>query len=103
MGEQEEDRIGMLHTLAFEIVSRYGLGTLLTRDVAEDKNRSSSYLSNTLTLRTLLWLAMLPILALVTWFYANIGSFEVNVLGFHLFGGGSVNVQPIGAQEIQAW
>jgi len=86
----------------FEIVSRYGLGTLLTRDVAEDKNRSSSYLSNTLTLRTLLWLVMLPIMALVTWFYANVGSFEVNVLGFHLFGGGSVNVQPIGAQEIQA-
>lgn len=86
----------------FEIVSRYGLGTLLTRDVAEDKNRSSAYLSNTLTLRTMLWLAMLPILAVVTWFYANLGTLEFNVLGFHLFGGGSVNVQPIGLQEIQA-
>lgn len=86
----------------FEIVSRYGLGTLLTRDVAEDKNRSSRYLTNVLALRTLLWLAVLPVMALVTLFYASLGSFEVNVLGFHLFGGGSVDVQPIGAQEVQA-
>src|SRR5690606_14414157 len=27
---------------------------------------------------------------------------EVNVLGFHLFGGGPVNVQPIGMEEVQA-
>ena len=46
----------------FEIISRYGLGTLLTRDVAEDKNRSSRYLTNVLALRTLLWLAVLPVL-----------------------------------------
>ncbi len=86
----------------FEIVSRYGLGTLLTRDVAEDKNRSSRYLTNVLVLRTLLWLAVLPVLALVTLFYRSLGSFEINVLGLHLFGGGSVDVQPIGVQEVQA-
>jgi hypothetical protein len=39
----------------FEIISRYGLGTLLTRDVAADKNQSSRYLTNVLALRTLLW------------------------------------------------
>ena len=49
----------------FEIVSRYGLGTLLTRDVAADKNQSSRYLTNVLALRTLLWLASLPVMALV--------------------------------------
>ena len=36
----------------FEIISRYGLGTLLTRDVAADKNQSSRYLSNVIALRT---------------------------------------------------
>lgn len=50
----------------FEIVSRYGLGTLLTRDVAADKNQSSRYLTNVLGLRTILWLASLPVLALMT-------------------------------------
>ena len=58
----------------FEIVSRYGLGTLLTRDVAADKNQSSRYLTNVLGLRTILWLASLPVLALVTG-------------GFRVFGG----------------
>jgi O-antigen/teichoic acid export membrane protein len=86
----------------FEIVSRYGLGTLITRDVAEDKNRSSRYLTNGLVLRTALWLVVLPVIVLVTWFYRNLGSFEVNVLGLHLFGGGSVEVQPIGVTEVQA-
>ncbi|MGL4649138.1 MAG: oligosaccharide flippase family protein, partial [Caldilineaceae bacterium] len=86
----------------FEIISRYGLGTLLTRDVAEDKNRSSRYLTNVLALRTFLWLAVLPALVAVTWFYRNLGSLEINVLGLHLFGGGTVEVQPIGVQEVQA-
>ena len=86
----------------FEIVSRYGLGTLLTRDVAEDKNRSSAYLTNVLAVRTFLWAAVMPILALVTLFYRNIGSIQINVLGYHLFGGGLVEIQSIGAQEVQA-
>ena len=58
----------------FEIVSRYGLGTLLTRDVAADKNRSSRYLTNVLALRTLLWLLVLPVIALVTYSYTVIGT-----------------------------
>jgi O-antigen/teichoic acid export membrane protein len=74
----------------FEIVSRYGLGTLLTRDVAADKNQSSRYLTNVLALRTLLWLVTMPVLALVTWFYANIGT------------RGVLNVESIGRQEVQA-
>ncbi len=74
----------------FEIISRYGLGTLLTRDVAADKNQSSRYLTNVLALRTLLWLVTMPVLALVTWFYANLGSL------------GLFDVQSIGKQEVQA-
>ncbi len=74
----------------FEIISRYGLGTLLTRDVAADKNQSSRYLTNVLALRTLLWLMTMPVLALVTWFYANIGS------------RGVFDVESIGIQEVQA-
>ena len=57
----------------FEIISRYGLGTLLTRDVAADKNQSSRYLSNVIALRTGLWLAALPLLALVTFGYWVVG------------------------------
>ena len=70
----------------FGIISRYGLGTLLTRDVAEDKNRSSRYLTNVIALRTFLWLGVLPVLVAVTWFYRNLGTLEINVLGLHLFG-----------------
>ena len=49
----------------FEIISRYGLGTLLTRDVAADKNQSSRYLTNVIALRTLLWAICMPLMALV--------------------------------------
>jgi O-antigen/teichoic acid export membrane protein len=74
----------------FEIISRYGLGTLLTRDVAADKHQSSRYLTNVLALRTLLWLICLPLMALV-------------VLGYR-FGrrGRLAGAESIGAQEVQA-
>lgn len=74
----------------FEIISRYGLGTLMTRDVAADKNQSSRYLTNVLLLRTLLWAASLPLLALVTLGYRNVGR-----LGF-------IDATGIGIQEVQA-
>jgi O-antigen/teichoic acid export membrane protein len=53
----------------FEIVTRYGLGTLLTRDVALDKRHANRYLVNVLGLRTLLWLISLPAMVLVAAFY----------------------------------
>ncbi|MEM7126320.1 MAG: oligosaccharide flippase family protein [Chloroflexota bacterium] len=58
----------------FEILSRYGLGTLVMRDVAADKSQASRYLTNVLALRTLLWLVSLPLLALVTYGYTAIGT-----------------------------
>ena len=73
----------------FEIISRYGLGTLLTRDVAADKNQSSRYLTNVLALRTLLWLICLPLMALV-------------VLGYRFVGEVVPGAESIGAQEVQA-
>ncbi|RIK35943.1 MAG: hypothetical protein DCC55_28835, partial [Chloroflexi bacterium] len=79
----------------FEIVSRYGLGTLLTRDVSADKNQSSRYLTNVLALRTLLWLVSLPVLAGVAYVYRTADQFT--------FGGLLAwELQPIGAQEVQA-
>ncbi len=66
----------------FEIISRYGLGTLLTRDVAADKNQSSRYLTNVVALRTLLWLISLPLMALV-------------VLGYRLRWGKSPGSTPL--------
>ncbi len=48
----------------FEILSRYGLGTLVTREVAKDKNKSSLFLTNVLSLRTLLWAASILLMIL---------------------------------------
>ena len=67
----------------FEILSRYGLGTLLTREVATDKSRASTYLTNVLALRTLLWAASLLVMALVVggyWFYQRIGQEEMQAV-----------------------
>ncbi len=62
----------------FEIITRYGLGTLVMRDVAVDRTRARKYLANTVTLRIGLWLATLPIMALVCWFYwAVLGKLDV--------------------------
>lgn len=73
----------------FEIISRYGLGTLLTRDVAADKHQSSRYLTNVLGLRTLLWGVSLPLLALVATGYWAVGAIWPDW-------------QAINAQEVQA-
>ena len=67
----------------FEILSRYGLGTLLTRDVAADKAHASRYLTNVLGLRTLLWLVSMPVLALVAggyWYTGSIGVEEIQAI-----------------------
>ncbi|HRJ40519.1 MAG TPA: oligosaccharide flippase family protein, partial [Caldilineaceae bacterium] len=72
----------------FEILSRYGLGTLLTRDVAAEKGQASRYLTNVLALRTLLWLISMPVLALVTggyWYTNSIGPEEIQAIA--IFGG----------------
>ena len=79
----------------FEIISRYGLGTLLTRDVSADKNQSSRYLTNVIALRTLLWLISLPLLGLVIWLYRSVDT--LNSLGWY-----NGELTPLGTQEVQA-
>ncbi|MGQ9554828.1 MAG: oligosaccharide flippase family protein [Anaerolineae bacterium] len=49
----------------FEILVRFGLGTLLTREVARSPGQGPRYLGNALALRGLLWLASLPLMALL--------------------------------------
>ncbi len=61
----------------FEILVRFGLGALITRDVAQDKGRANAYLSNAVVLRTLLWLISLPLQALIVWGYVRYGALSV--------------------------
>lgn len=58
----------------FEVVIRFGLGTLLTRDVAQDRQNAGRYLTNVIALRLVLWLLSLPVLVLVAWIYASTGN-----------------------------
>ncbi|MHB8990622.1 MAG: flippase [Chloroflexota bacterium] len=48
-----------------DILANFGLGTLLTREVARDRSCASRYLGNTLALRLGLWSASLPLVALL--------------------------------------
>jgi O-antigen/teichoic acid export membrane protein len=66
----------------FEILTRFGLGTLLTRDVAQERSRAGRYLTNVVAVRLGLWLVSLPLMALVG-------------LAYHVWGG-------LTAQEAQA-
>ena len=58
----------------FEILVRFGLGTLLTRDVAQDKEKGNRYLSNVILLRLALWLVSLPVMAVLVFGYAKWGN-----------------------------
>lgn len=60
----------------FEILTRFGLGTLLTREVAKkrDADNAGQFLSNVVILRTLLWLISLPVLVVYTWLYFRSGA-----------------------------
>lgn len=57
--------------LILEIVTRFGLGTLLTRDVAFEKDKARKYLVNVLALRSGLWLLTLPVTAIVLYFFQH--------------------------------
>ena len=57
----------------FEILVRFGLGTLLTREVARDRSQANRYLLNVSVLRGWLWLASLPLLAAVMLAYGAWG------------------------------
>ncbi len=48
----------------FDIWINFGLNTLATREVARDRDQANRYLSNTVILRSALWLGSFPLLAL---------------------------------------
>ncbi len=57
----------------FEILTIFGLGTLLTREVAKDRGQANRYLNNTVVLRVMLWLAALPLIGLGILLYTRFG------------------------------
>jgi O-antigen/teichoic acid export membrane protein len=63
-----------------EILTRFGLGTLVTRDVAADRGQTNRYLSNVSILRGYLWLAALPVMAAVLGLYVLFGDNGRDVL-----------------------
>jgi len=59
----------------FEIITNYGLNTLLTRDVSRDREHANRYLSNTTILRLLIGLAAIPVLATLLGLRQSLPSF----------------------------
>jgi O-antigen/teichoic acid export membrane protein len=59
----------------FEIITNYGLNTLLTRDVSRDREHANRYLSNTTILRLLIGLAAVPVLAALLTLRQSLPSF----------------------------
>jgi O-antigen/teichoic acid export membrane protein len=57
----------------FEIIVRFGLGTLLTREVAKARQSANRFFTNVLSLRLKLWLVSLPVVALVVLGYSRWG------------------------------
>jgi O-antigen/teichoic acid export membrane protein len=64
----------------FDILVRFGLGTLLTREVAKDQTHGNRYLSTVTILRGLLWLTSLPLMALVVLLYALWGQMTPDIV-----------------------
>lgn len=63
-----------------EIVTRYGLGTLVTREVARDPAGRNRYLSNVSLLRLYLWLAAIPFMAAILALYVLFGGLTLDVV-----------------------
>ena len=63
-----------------EIVTRFGLGTLVTRDVAGDAEQSNRYLANVSLLRIYLWLAAIPFMAAILAMYVIFGDTTLDVI-----------------------
>ncbi len=64
----------------FEILARFGLGTLLTRETAKDRMQANRLLTSTTVLRGLLWLASLPLMVLVMLVYAQAGGLTPDIV-----------------------
>ena len=57
----------------FEILVRFGFGTLITREVSKDRVQANRYLSNTVIIRSGLWLLSVPVMGIVVALYMRYG------------------------------
>jgi O-antigen/teichoic acid export membrane protein len=64
----------------FDILVRYGLGTLLTREVAKHRDEGNRYLSTVTVLRGLLWLTSLPLMSLAILVYVFFGEMTPDIV-----------------------
>jgi len=64
----------------FDILVRFGLGTLLTREVAKDRQKGNKYLSTVFVLRALLWVVSLPLMTIVILIYALYGQMTPDIV-----------------------
>ena len=64
----------------FDIMVRFGLGTLLTREVSKDQGQGNKYLSSVTILRGLLWLTSAPLMAIVILVYALAGQMTPDIV-----------------------
>jgi O-antigen/teichoic acid export membrane protein len=64
----------------FDILVRFGLGTLLTREVSKDRTQGNRYLSTVTVLRGLLWLLSLPLMTIVILLYAAFGEMTPDIV-----------------------
>jgi O-antigen/teichoic acid export membrane protein len=64
----------------FEILVRFGLGTLLTREVAKDREHQNRYFSTVTLLRGGLWLVSLPLMTVGILIYAFFGQMTPDIV-----------------------
>ena len=64
----------------FDILVRFGLGTLLTREVSKERDRGKKYLSTVTILRGLLWLTSLPLMATAILVYVFFGQMTPDIV-----------------------
>ncbi|HEY84389.1 MAG TPA: oligosaccharide flippase family protein [Chloroflexi bacterium] len=64
----------------FEILTRFGLGTLLTREVAKDHSDGNKYLSNVVLLRGALWLIAIPLIGAALGIYYFTGNMTADIV-----------------------
>jgi O-antigen/teichoic acid export membrane protein len=64
----------------FDILVRFGLGTLLTREVSKEREEGNRYLSIVTILRGVLWLTSLPLMSIVILIYAYFGQMTPDIV-----------------------
>ncbi|MGD8625920.1 MAG: oligosaccharide flippase family protein, partial [Anaerolineae bacterium] len=64
----------------FDILVRFGLGTLLTREVAKDRAHQNRYFSTVTVLRGLLWLCSLPLMTIAILLYVAFGQMTPDIV-----------------------